>query len=204
VDDERNLHLAELEKVTGREICARIMESTPNMLSRTRLTVIQGIPRLTKVDLIAQKLTELGADAIIFVPMEYTPYTDAFERISKRLPRLRRIVEAAAKQCSRHEIPDVFAYADLNTAVKDFASGTVLLMADEAAPTGSLHDCLAGAGENPRVGVVIGPEGGFSAGERRMLENMGAAGFSLGGNILRTETAAIVATAIILYELGDI
>jgi 16S rRNA (uracil1498-N3)-methyltransferase len=52
--------------------------------------------------------------------------------------------------------------------------------------------------------VVIGPEGGLAPEEARALEGMGALCFSLGRSILRTETAAIVAAAIVLYEMGEI
>jgi 16S rRNA (uracil1498-N3)-methyltransferase len=165
---------------------------------------VQGIPRLTKADLITQKLTEVGAAAVVFVPMEYTPYTDAFERISKRLERLRRIAEAAAKQCCRFDIPSVDACANLSASLKRLEPDTKLLYADNmTASAKSVRDCLRDMGNDSRLAVVIGPEGGFSSQEREVLERKGAEPFSLGGNILRTETAAIVATAIILYERGN-
>jgi 16S rRNA (uracil1498-N3)-methyltransferase len=204
VDEEQNLHLASVEKVTARSVFARVLESTRTEPSRVRLRVVQGVPQLPKADLITQKLTELGARTIVFVPTEHTSYSDGFDRISGRLPRLRRIAEAAAKQCARPDIPDVLACAGLSEAAKSPEPGALLLVANEKARGGNLRDLLAGVGENPSVTVFIGPEGGLSSDETRLLEDMGAAGFSLGRNILRTETAAIAAAAIILYELGEI
>ncbi len=204
VDEEQNLHIASVEKVTARAVFARVLESTRAEPSRVRLRVVQGVPQLPKADLIAQKLTELGAQTIVFVPTERTSYSDGFDRISKRLPRLRRIAEAAAKQCARPDIPEVLACASLGEAAKNTEPGALLLVANERARGKNLQDLLAGAGENPSITVFIGPEGGLSSGETRLLEDMGAASFSLGHNILRTETAAIAAAAIILYELGEI
>lgn len=204
VDEHRNLHLAVVEKVTDRAVDARILESSEHAHSRVRLAIVQGIPRVTKADLITQKLTELGADSIVFVPVRYSPYPDAFDRISKRLPRLENIAKAASQQCARHDIPDVTACADLETAAENLDADDLLLVADPEAGSGSLSDHIAGAGVRNTIAVFIGPEGGLSAEETQMLEERGAAGFSLGRNILRTETAAIVATAIILYELGEI
>jgi 16S rRNA (uracil1498-N3)-methyltransferase len=204
VDEERNMHLASVEKVTERAVFAHIVQSTRNDPPRSALTIVQGVPRLPKVDLITQKLTELGADKIMFVPTEYTPYRDAFGKITKRLPRLRRIAEAAAKQCARNNIPDVLVCAGLSEAAGALEPDALLLVANEKAGRGNLCEHLTDAGEKRVIAVFIGPEGGLSAGEMRFLQSLGAAGFSLGRNVLRTETAAIVAAAVILYELGEI
>lgn len=202
IDEEQISHRAVLEKVGKNEVRARIVESTKDARPDTSLTVVQGIPRLTKADLIVQKLTELGVARIIFAPMEYTPYSDAIERISKRLVRLERVAEAAAKQCGRCDIPDVAVFADLDISLRSLEPKTLILAADETVPAQRLRECLKTAGRKSRLAVVIGPEGGFSPKERRLLSDMGALSFSLGANILRTETAAIVAAAIILYESG--
>lgn len=205
VDEDENLYTAAVEEVADRTVTARIVEASESMpASRGRLTIVQGIPRLPKTDLIVQKLTELGAESIIFAPTRRTPYTDGLERISKRLDRLRKIAESAARQCCRASVPGVDACAGLAAAQKALGTDTLLLVADENADERSLRDCLAGAGPETAVAVVIGPEGGLSPEEVHELEGMGALGFSLGRSILRTETAAIVAATIVLYEMGEI
>ncbi len=67
-----------------------------------------------------------------------------------------------------------------------------------------LKKVLDSMGPVGSVALLVGPEGGFSDDETRLLEGLGASCFSLGRNVLRTETAALVAAAIILYELGEI
>jgi len=203
VDEEGSLHLARVEKATEHAVVARILETGKGSPACAGLTVIQGIPRLPKADLIVQKLTELGTESVLFVPARRSPYTDAFDRISKRLDRLEKIAESAAAQCSRRDIPRLDAYADLEAAVGALDPDTLLLMADESVRGRGVRDCLVDNSGRPAA-VVIGPEGGLSPDEIELLEAKGAIAFSLGRNILRTETAAIVAAAIVLYEMGEI
>jgi len=205
VDEERNLHEAAIEKVADREVVAQIVRTEQGgPAAGARLTVVQGIPRLPKADLIVQKLTELGVGGIVFAPTGRTPYRDGHKRLEARLERLHTIAGAAARQCSRRDIPEVAVRADLGEAVEALGADAVMLVADEGAGGKRLKDCLSGADPRAPVAVFIGPEGGLSEDETRMLEKAGAKPFSLGRNILRTETAAIVATALILYELGEI
>jgi 16S rRNA (uracil1498-N3)-methyltransferase len=204
VDDRRNVHLASVEMVSSRAVLARIVESTESTRSHIPLTLVQGLPRLPKADLITRQLSELGVDDIVFVPMEHTTYSNGFEKLSKRLDRLRKIAEAAAKQCGRHDVPNVSACADLEEAAGIPGPGALLVFADENVTGGDRRSALEDARINRAIGVFIGPEGGLSDRERRLLQNKGAKRFSLGRNILRTETAAVVAAAMVLYELGEL
>ncbi|GAB4353803.1 MAG: 16S rRNA (uracil(1498)-N(3))-methyltransferase [Candidatus Abyssubacteria bacterium] len=205
VDEQQTQYTARVEQVTNREVLARIIEShTPEVRQSARLSVIQGIPRLPKADWITQKLTELGIQSIVFAPTEYTPYRDGFDRMCRRLSRLRTIAETAAKQCARRDIPSVSVHADLKKAAETAAPGTIFLVADEKAPRRRLCDLFSQTPDDAPLAVFIGPEGGLSEKEKEYLQDLGASGFSLGQNILRTETAAITASAIILYELGVI
>lgn len=204
MDEEKTLHVASVDRITEEAVYARILESTAKTDSRMLLTVIQGIPRLPKLDIATQKLAELGVNEVTLVPMRRTPYKNGFDRVSKRAERLEKIAESAAKQSARPDIPNISVYAALDDAVKSLDEGTLLLFADENIREARLRDVLLDISGEPSVAVVIGPEGGLSAEETESLKKMGAKGFSLGRNILRTETAAIVAAALILYELGEI
>jgi 16S rRNA (uracil1498-N3)-methyltransferase len=217
VDEDRNSHMACVEKVAEKAVTVRIEESSAPKPPESgessescpgRRTIIQGIPRLPKADLIVQKLTELGVEGILFAPTERTPYRDGESRISARIERLQRIAESAAKQCSRSNIPDVGFCMNLEAALESVGPDALMLVADESArseSTGkSLRDNLQNSHRKSDIAVFIGPEGGFSENETEMLKDAGAKPFSLGRNILRTETAAIVAAALVLYEIGEI
>jgi 16S rRNA (uracil1498-N3)-methyltransferase len=204
VDEEQSLHEASVESVTGKAVVARIVETERGAApSKRLLTVVQSIPRLPKADLIVQKLTELGAVKIIFSPTERSPYRDGQKRMQDRLERLRRIAGEAAKQCSRSSIPDVAVCADLKAALEALGPEALMLVANENAGGKSLRDCFGQTTGASDVAIFIGPEGGFTPEETRLLESVGADSFSIGRNILRTETAAIVAAALVLYEMGE-
>jgi 16S rRNA (uracil1498-N3)-methyltransferase len=203
-DENQNLYLASVEKVTAKAVLATLLEPIGIESPLARLSVVQGIPRLPRADFITQKLTELGACNIVFAPAKHSSYRDAFDRISARLSRLRKIAVAAAKQSGRRDIPKVLLFGSMEEAAKTQEPDSLLLVANEKSREGNLSELVSRAGRGGLITVFIGPEGGLSADEIRLLEGMGASSFSLGRNILRTETAALVAAAIILYELGEI
>jgi 16S rRNA (uracil1498-N3)-methyltransferase len=124
--------------------------------------------------------------------------------MQSRLERLRRIAAEAAKQCSRRTIPGVSVCDNLETALEELGPEKLMLVADESTGGQTLRNCFGDAGGTAEVAVFIGPEGGLTAEETKLLITAGASSFSLGRNILRTETAAIVATALVLYEMGEI
>jgi 16S rRNA (uracil1498-N3)-methyltransferase len=203
-DEKQNIHLASVEQITRGAVIARVIETFENVRPKTRLTIVQGIPKPPKTDLIIQKLTELGADSVVFAPTEFTSYPGAYEKVSRRLDRLRKIAEAAAKQCMRRDIPDIAVHLSLEEALKTVPAGALLLVGNEKAARENLRGMLQQKRPHDAVVAFIGPEGGFSDEEIHLLERKGAFSFSLGRNILRTETAAIAAAAIILYELGEV
>jgi 16S rRNA (uracil1498-N3)-methyltransferase len=205
VDEKQRLYTCLVERVDRESVLLSIKETIDCSAEQTRVSVVQGIPRLPKTDLIVQKLTELGLGKVTFVPMERSPYRDAFERMQTRLPRLNQIAEAAAKQCGRRCIPYITAVESLEKAVGDQKTGTVALVANERWSGGeNLRKILSTVASASPVVIFVGPEGGFTDEELRVLDSAGAISFSLGRNILRTETAAIVAAAIVLYELEEI
>ena len=217
IDDEQNLYEAVIEEATDSYTLSRIVETRAvetravetrdagaEARNEARLTVVQGVPRLQKADLIVRMLTELGVGKIVLAPTERSPYTDAGRRVEGRIERLRRIAAEASKQCLRRDVPPVSLRVDLAAAVEALEVDTVMLVADESASSSRLSECISPDIARTPVAVFIGPEGGFSSGESRLLADAGARTFSLGRNILRTETAAPVAAALVLYEIGDI
>jgi 16S rRNA (uracil1498-N3)-methyltransferase len=172
-----------------------------------RLTVVQGIPKTGKLDLVVQKLTELGVDEI--VPLRTERSISKIDRDAK-VDRLRSIAREAAKQSRRAWLPVVRDPITVEDAAADDEGATrgdgmaprevTLVLHEEAAARmlGALPDEAPG-----RVTLVVGPEGGFSQKEIALLERRGFL-VSLGPQILRTETAALVAAALILGHYGRI
>ena len=171
------------------------------------ITLLQALPEKERMELIIEKTTELGVGRI--VPFESARSTSLAERESAQPKAHRWAARAlkAARQSRREEIPEVLPCTDLAGALKEARAGggaDLKVALYEGAGAAPLKGALSGAnlGEVESVAVLTGPEGGFTAEEIKTAEGAGFTPVSLGPRILRTETAAIAAVAILAYELG--
>ena len=169
--------------------------------SPLRITLVQGIARGEKMDLILQKATELGVAAIIPVMAERTEVKLDAERTSKRMAHWRSVVVSACEQSGRACIPDLAQPLSLAHGAAAMADDCMKLSLDPAG-TDSLI-CLPAPVAN-RIAVAIGPEGGWSPRDRETLRLAGFSGLRLGPRILRTETAGLAAIAALQSRFGDL
>jgi 16S rRNA (uracil1498-N3)-methyltransferase len=181
---------------------------------RLHLSVAQAIPKGDKMDFVLQKGTELGVAE--FWPFEAERSVarllidDDPDRATGRAERWRRIVGQAAAQCGRAEVPVVHAIGDFATAVDYGTNDSRCFMLDESREAVSLREALrreplrADEDAPARLMLLIGPEGGWTAREREWAERYGAEAVNLGQRVLRTETAALVAAAILQWEVGEL
>lgn len=169
--------------------------------SPMRVRLAQGIARGEKMDLILQKATELGVTAIQPLFTERTEVRLDVERAAKRMTHWRSVVASACEQCGRARLPDLAPPVDLASLLAGDPPDALRLILD---PSGSN---VAGNLPQPSAaGVVlaVGPEGGFSAGERALLQGAGYLGLRLGPRVLRTETAGLAALAVLQARFGDL
>ncbi len=153
-----------------------------------------------RLDYMTQKAVEMGAGALRPV---LTRRAQA-ERVN--LDRLRANAIEAAEQCGILSIPEVLAPARLPSVLADWDPGRLLVFCDEDAPVADPIEALraAGAREPRPLAVLIGPEGGFDEEERRSLLALPhVLRLSLGPRILRADTAAVAALALLQSCLGD-
>src|SRR3954454_13407864 len=152
-----------------------------------------------------QKATEIGAAA--FVPI-VTARPVANEASGTKLERWRRIVREAAEQSGRGRIPPVSAPRPFADACRDAAeAGPALIPWEEEHGRGlraAIASRVADHGPLARLGLFIGPEGGFTAQEIATAREAGIMPVTLGKRILRAETAAAIATALALAAIGDL
>ena len=169
--------------------------------SPLRITLLQGVARGEKMDLILQKATELGVAAIVPVNAERTEVKLDAARASKRLAHWTSVVQSACGQSGRAVLPTVGAPEALAAAVATLPPQTLRLTLD---PQGTHR--LSTLQQAPENGVVIaiGPEGGWSPRDRALLDSAGFQGLQLGPRILRTETAGLAAIAALQARLGDL
>jgi 16S rRNA (uracil1498-N3)-methyltransferase len=200
-DDDGNEHAGVIVSLSPRAAVVRITASTrPTRESALAITLYQGIPKGRKMDLVVEKATELGVKTIV-------PFLSAFSAAGTpgaagKLERWRRIAVSAAKQSARTVVPELRDPVTFPEVVANDASALKLLLY-EGADTRPITEIVAKR-TLASAAIVIGPEGGFSHDE--VLE-AGARGFQLvdvGPRILRTETAAVVAVALVQARWGDL
>lgn len=196
-------YLSEISDITKTGVSLKILEELKiNNESQVKIDLFQGIPKAAKMDLIVQKGTELGINNIIPV---LTKRVDV--KLSgdfKKLDRLNRIALEAAKQSKRTIIPKVSEPVDFNTLLQSIDDYDIFLVPYENAEDTGLKSVIRNVNNIKKVGILIGPEGGFEQEEIDILIEKGANIITLGKRILRTETAGFVTTALVQYELGDL
>ncbi|CAL8976878.1 Ribosomal RNA small subunit methyltransferase E [Rhodoplanes serenus] len=155
-----------------------------------------------RLDYLVQKAVEMGASRLVPV---MTRHTQA-ERVNTG--RLRANVVEAAEQCGILALPEVDEPQPLARALDALGAGRCLVFCDEDAPVADPLAALAAVrpvgGAVPPLAVLIGPEGGFSEEEREALTRRdGVVRLALGPRILRADTAAVAALALVQAVLGD-
>lgn len=205
--DTSNNYLVELrkfekEKISG--IIKKKMESEAE--SNININIFQGIPKSDKMELIIQKSTELGAKEFTPVDMERCISKITSKDEIKKIQRWQKISEVAAKQSGRDIIPKINNVVKIKKICEDIKKFDMVIVPYEKADKNSLKNALDELKKLNKnmltIGIVIGPEGGFSIEEIEALKNSGAKIITLGKRILRTETVALAMTGIIMYELG--
>lgn len=160
---------------------------------RPRVVVYPAIPKSGKLDLVVEKLTELGVDEIRPWFSARTVVRWDARQAAARAERWRAIAFAAAKQSRRAWLAVVADPAPLEA----LDMPAVVLHEESTASLAGAVQIDADA-----IGIVLGPEGGLTPDEVARLEGLGARTAGLGPQILRTETAAIVAATLVLARLG--
>jgi RNA methyltransferase, rsmE family len=212
-DSNGHEYICRIESIDKTRIDLSIVDEVDiNRESRIRVSLYQGVPKSTKMEIILQKLTEAGVDEIVLVNTKRSVVNIKGDKADKKFDRWERIIYEAAKQCKRGMIPKLRGILSFKEALEDMGKNDInicpyevekSLGIKEALQTGQVKKILENKDE-VRVGIFIGPEGGFAEEENEMVKAAGIASVTMGPRIFRTETASIVATAITLYELGDI
>jgi 16S rRNA (uracil1498-N3)-methyltransferase len=183
-----------------REVTVEILGLRPvGNESPFRITLLQGIARGEKMDLILQKATELGAAAIAPVLAERTEVKLDAERTEKRMAHWRSVIVSACEQSGRAFIPQLGAPAALADAARASADSLKLTLD----PVGE-HTLASLPASASSATLAIGPEGGWSPRDRETLRAAGYTGLRLGPRVLRTETAGLAAIAALQSRFGDL
>lgn len=171
------------------------------------ITLYQSLPKGDKMETVIQKSVELGVSRFVPYYSERSLIHLDDKKAQQKVQRWQTISESAAKQSGRGLIPrveDVHTFKKVLTEVPDYDLAIVFY--EDACHT-SLKQLLKETAQKngipKKVGIWIGPEGGFAGSEVEALKAAGCKVCGLGSRILRTETAGMAAAAMILYEYSD-
>lgn len=180
----------------------RIDEATvANTESGLRLHLVQGISRGERMDFVVQKATELGVKRITPVLTEYGVVKLDARRAGKRRDHWQKVAASACEQCGRVRLPLV----DPPVTLKDwFGAATANVDTQLILKPGADTSLSTVTAPSKKICMLIGPEGGFSDSEYEDADIAGFHPVAMGPRILRTETAAAAAIAILQSLWGDL
>lgn len=209
VSDGGVSNLCEIEKIENDVVIVKIVEENCNNTNLPiNITLFQGLPKGDKMELIIQKTVELGVHTITPVEMSRCVVKIEEKKKKSKQARWQSISESAAKQSKCNSIPQINEMASFNCMLEKIKDFDVFLVPYESKNgMKDTNSALKEIKSGMNVGILIGPEGGFSESEIEKVTEYGGKTISLGKRILRTETAAITSVAMcMLYAemyLGD-
>lgn len=166
-----------------------------------RVTLYQGLPKGSKMDLIIQKNVELGVSRIVPVMCDRTVVKLDNKDVNRKVDRWNKIAHEAAKQSGRGVVPMVAEPVTFDDAIDMAKTSDLLLIPYEKEKETRLKDVLRKNTVASDVSVFVGPEGGFEEREIEIATCNKVVPVTLGERILRTETASMYMISIVIYEL---
>ena len=197
-------YLCKIEEIENDRVNLKLLESMEQRELPIKLTLLQGIPKSDKLEMIIQKAIELGVSEIIPVKTNRVVVRIDEKKTQAKVNRWNAIAESAAKQSKRSIIPKVLKPQTIDNAleiVKDY--GVKLLPYENADGIKKTKDILNSLDSKNNIAVFIGPEGGFEEAEVKKSTDSGFEVITLGKRILRTETAGLALLSNIMIRLEE-
>lgn len=188
-------YICEVTEISKKMAIAKIVDKTNNIKNpKVNITIFQGLVKGEKLDLIVQKLTELGVSGLYLFESEFA----VAKANDNKLDRLNKISKEACKQCGRSvplKISKTIKFSDMLELINSF---DLVLFANEKNTDRAIENIKY----KQNIAIIIGSEGGFSDAEICKIYSQGAINFGLGARILRAETACIACASIVGYMVG--
>jgi 16S rRNA (uracil1498-N3)-methyltransferase len=188
-----------IEVVGKREVSVSVGECKNREIeSPLSVTLAQGISKGERMDFTIQKAVELGVQRIVPLDTERSVVNLKGERRERKLEHWQGVIISACEQCGRNTLPELLPMQSLASWLETPLQGTGLLLDHRA------ENRITTLAKPEAVSLLVGPEGGLSENERSSAYVAGYAGLRLGPRVLRTETAALTALAVIQSQWGDL
>jgi len=205
-DENANRYNSKIIEINENNVTCEIVKIDDKTTeSPINVTIYQGVPKADKLELIIQKTTELGVNTIIPVQMARSVAKIEPKNLEKKLERWNKIAAEASKQSGRQRIPLVGNVINFKNIIENISKYDIVLLPYENEKSTSIKNAVLQArvtnSDIKNIAVIIGPEGGFSEEEVKLLSELEkVCVVTLGPRILRTETAGIATLAMLLYE----
>ncbi len=197
VCDGARLYLGEIIETRKRSVRFRILEELPVTLPAVRITLLMSLIKFERFEWMLEKVTELGVAKI--VPVEAERSDKGLELAArKRSERWRKIARAAGQQSHRVQLPEILPPVRLREAVTEPAHRRLYLEEQGGAPL--LRTTVLDPKHGESIAIFVGPEGGWTGREREQFAASGWQAVWLGSQILRAETAAVAAIALVAHS----
>lgn len=205
ISSEGKVYICKIIKFNNKKVFTKIIKSFQGKNEPPiHIALYQGIAKGDKMDYLIQKVTEIGVKEIYPIITNRTVVKIKNKKKEQsKLDRWKAVAEEAAKQSKRDFIPKVQNIMNFKEMLDKLEGERNIIVPYEMEKNISFKNILNNI-EGKMINLIIGPEGGFEEEEIQLLKSVGGQSITLGPRILRTETAGLVASAIMLYELGDL
>ena len=195
ISDSRSAYLAEIAEARVDRVVFRILEAVDSPEIPVHITLLAGLIKFDRFEWMIEKTTELGVERIL--PVETARSEKGLFKASlKRVERWVRIAREASQQARRLRAPEILPAAGFEPALAEPADCRYIL--EEASAPPLLQQLPAARHRGVRVAMFVGPEGGWTDTERRLAATAGWRPVSLGPQVVRAETAAAAAVAVVI------
>lgn len=194
ITDGAALCLAEVETAEPREVVFRVLETLDAGAPLPPIVIVAALIKFDRFEWMIEKVTELGVKAI--VPVQAARSEEGlFKAAVKRVDRWRKIARESSQQSRRVRVPEIHNAVRLTEALRAPFGLKIRLEENPGAPL--LLACARAWDRAAELGLAVGPEGGWTDAERASMDSLGWQPGSLGSTVLRAETAAIAAAAVL-------
>lgn len=195
-----------IKDIDSEKIELMIEESVEGSELNYTINLYQGMCKSDKFEFVIEKAVELGVSSItpLMVDNCVVRFDSSDKRYKGKFDRYNKIAKSAAEQSKRHVIPEVHTEVTIDEMIKKGKDSYNIVFYENACGIEKTHNLIneiksQSAGSKP-INIFVGPEGGFTEKEIDLMKENGFYVLSLGKRILRTETAAITALSILMYE----
>jgi 16S rRNA (uracil1498-N3)-methyltransferase len=190
---------AVIEEINKEAIGVSVKTVKQNEEARAKIILACAPPKKGKFEFIIEKCTELGVDEIIPLKTKRTEVLFKEDGMAGKLNRFESVAVNAAKQSKRTKVPRIYPMTGLPQVLQTLDPNGVHLFPSLHHHPKHISDVLLKAGKQKQVTIFIGPEGDFTPDEVELAVKHGCVPVSLGDTVLKVETAAIAAVALVKF-----